>query len=427
MTPAVSRAIATDTTAEVLDVLWGLGSGRRARALLREGRRVEILALDVEPSRPELAQVVVSACERLRAAQGEGRLRVVVGTPSGFAQRWHELGNGGAAVTMHVDLAALASVPPAARDLAQTIERLHLERLDLHRFAARMRRNLVDNVDALASASPLSCWAGAGAGRPAFVLAAGPSARASMPWLAEARALGPVVAVDTALPLCREFGVPIDCLVSVDPHASSRVHLQRGADGVHALAFQPFCTPALVGAVGERVLALPAGDALCDRAAIELGLPSLPVAGTVLLYALQIAAALGCDPVILVGADFAHVGGRSHAEGTATAHLAPPTGEVIADARGVAVPTSSALRRFAGVIARHIDRSGARHWRVEGGGAHLAGARTVELAAVGRWVRRAARGRAPTRWLPRPVAPPAAVVADRRATWLRLLGEFDGA
>ncbi len=424
MTWAVSRA---DSSVEVLDVLWGLGSGRRARALLREGRRVEILALDVEPSRPELAQVIVSACDRLRVAQGDGRLRVVVGTPSGFAQRWRELGLGGAAVTMHVDLAALASVPPAARELAQTIERLHLERLDLQRFGARMRQNLVDNVDALATASPLSCWAGAAAGRPAFVLAAGPSARASMSWLADARALGPVVAVDTALPLCREFGVPIDCLVSVDPHAGSRVHLQRGADEVHALAFQPYCTPALVGAVGERVLALPAGDALCDRAASELGLPSLPVAGTVLLYALQVAAALGCDPVILVGADFAHVGGRTHAEGTATAQHAPPTGETIDDARGVAVPTSSALRRFAGDVARHIGRSGARHWRVEGGGAHLAGARTVEPAAVARWVRRAARGRVPVRWLPPPVAPEGATVAGRRATWRRLLGEFDGA
>ena len=416
---------AKDDGNAALAVVWGLGSGRRARALLREGLRVEILAIDVDPTRPELARVIVTSCERLRDAHAQGRLAVRVGTPAAFAQRWHELGAQADRITVHVDLSALAAVPPAARDLARAIERLHVERLDLHRFAEQMRTNLGDNLDAIASAAPLSAWTNAARGRPAFVLAAGPSARAAMPWLARARELGPLVAVDTALPLCREHGIPIDCLVSVDPHATSRVHLARGTDDVHALAFQPYCAPCVVDAFTNRLIAVPSGDRLCDRVAQEIDVPSVPVAGTVLLFALQIAAVLGCDPIVVIGADFAHVGGLTHARGTATAHAATQTGRWIADTRGAPVPTTSSLLRFLAEAERHIAGSRARHWAIDGGGARIAGMRTVDPKAIDRWVRRnTGRGAQPDA-LPVSRAADELGIARRRAIWQRLLGEVD--
>src|SRR5689334_9259197 len=134
-------AAAKDDGIAALAVVWGLGSGRRARALLREGKRVEILAIDVDPARPELARMIVTSCERLRDAYTSGRLAIRIGSPEAFAQRWHELGALQDRVAVHVDLAALTAVPPAARDLARAIERLHVERMDLHRFAAQMRSN----------------------------------------------------------------------------------------------------------------------------------------------------------------------------------------------------------------------------------------------------------------------------------------------
>jgi hypothetical protein len=409
-----------------LDVVWGLGSGRRARALLRGGRRVEVLAIDVDPQRPDLARTIVDACERLRDAYGAGRLVVRVGSPAAFAQRWHELGDSGNRVTIHVDLAALAAVPPSARDLARTIERLHVERLDLHRFAERMRDNLVHNLGAIAGAASLSAWTNAARGRPAFVLAAGPSARAAMPWLAQARELGPLIAVDTALPLCRDHDIPIDCLVSVDPHATSRVHLSRGTSDVHALAFQPYCTPHIVDAFSNRVIAMPTGDRLCDLVAAETDVPQLPVAGTVLLYALQIAAVLACDPVIVIGADFAHVGGFTHAIGTATAHAAGESGQWAVDNRGRPVPTSSSLLRFLGEVERHVGRASARHWAIDGGGARICGVRAVDPKAIERWVRRhSARATVPHA-LPLPHVANELGIARRRAIWQRLLGEVDG-
>lgn len=403
-------------------LVWGLGSGRRVRELLRQGLHVEVLALDVDPERPELAAAIVDACPRLRDALAQGRLRVVLGSPSELGARLHAIERDH--VQVHVDLAALSAVPPSARTLARTVERIHLEQLDLHRFAARMRSNLRDNVDAMARAGAIDGWRGAATGQPVFVLAAGPSARAAMPLLQTAATRGPVVAVDTALPLCREFDVPVDVLVSVDPHPQSEVHLGRGCDRVGALAFQPFCAPALVRAFETRMLGLPRGDALCDRAALALDLPSFPVAGTVLLYALQVAQLLGAAPVILIGADFAHVGGRTHAEGTATSRAIESAGCFVHDTRGAPVPTSSSLQRFHAAIEQHVANAAAPAWYLDGGGAAIAGAHAIALPELTRWCEARPLRRAS---LPTPCPPDDAERHHRATTWDELLRQFEAA
>ncbi|HET6585985.1 MAG TPA: 6-hydroxymethylpterin diphosphokinase MptE-like protein, partial [Nannocystaceae bacterium] len=321
-----------------------------------------------------------------------------------------------------VDLAALANVPAGARSLARTVERIHLEQAEARRHGPQLRANLEANVEALIGATSLHACTGVAAGRPGFVLAAGPSAAAAMSWLGDARRHGPIVAVDTALPLCRSAGIPVDCLVAVDPHPASAVHLSHGVADVGALAFQPYCAPAIVDAFPSRVLALPRGDRLCDRAARLMDLPSVPVAGTVLLYALQVAAVLGCDPIVIVGADFAHVGGHSHAIGTATSRELAPTGLVVADAHGQPVPTSHALLRFLAEVERHIAATRAHHVVVDGGGAAIAGARRASPTAIARWLAmRAPAARAPF------VVPAvgSAAIPLRRRVWSTLLGQFD--
>jgi hypothetical protein len=387
---------------------------------LRDGATVEVLALDVDATRPEDAERIVAQCELLTAARLGGRLTLVVGAASDLAAR---LCTRAVPQRMEVDLGALANVPAASRSLARTVERIHLEQADARRHGPQLRANLTTNVAAMATAPSMHALADAGVGRPAFVLAAGPSAAQAMTWLPAARRLGPIIAVDTALPLCRAADISIDCLVSVDPHPTSAVHLARGTADVGMLAFQPYCAPAIVDAFPQRVLALPRGDRLCDRAARMLDLPSVPVAGTVLLYALQLAAVLGCDPIVLVGADFAHVGGRSHAIGTATSRPMDSSGLVVADANGEPVPTSHSLLRFLSEIERHIADASAQHIAIDGGGAAIAGARRVSHSAFARWV----RGRAPASALGLASAPslaPAAI-ARRRQIWSTLLAEFD--
>lgn len=417
---------AVDLASAQLDVVWGLGSGRRVRGLLREGAVVEVLAIDVAPHDDARIEAVIAACTRLTEARHAGRLAVRVGTPAQLADRWHALADLALQPRIHVDLAALSNVPEPARSLARLVTRLHEERRDHARFGARLRTNLLENLDAMIHAESLSSFAGTARGRPGFVVAAGPSARAAAPWLAQAARSGPVIAVDTALPLLREHGVPIDWLASVDPHAASTVHLKRGTEGVGRFAFQPYCTPAMVNAFANRVLALPAGDTLCDRVAAELALPSLPIAGTVLLYALQIAQVLGCDPIIVVGADLAHVGGQSHATGTATAHAVAPSGNVTLDGAGKPVPTTSTLLGFLTEVEHHVSRATGRSWFVDGGGARVRGARMVDAEAIQRWLRQH-DNRLPAWSCDRPThAPNPEQLQHRRACWARHLAEVDG-
>ena len=155
---------------EATVLLWGLGSGRRARALLREGASVEVLALDVDPRRPEVADRIVSECTLLTEAKRGGRLRLVVGAPGQLALR---LVQRETPTRMEVDLGALANVPTEARSLARTVERIHLEQSEARRHAPQLRANLDANLDAMIHAPSLHAWAGAGAGRPGFMLAAG--------------------------------------------------------------------------------------------------------------------------------------------------------------------------------------------------------------------------------------------------------------
>ncbi len=404
-------------------VLWGLGSGRRARALLRAGHRVEVLALDVDPSRPEQARAVVAGCEELHNAMQHGELIVRVAQPAHLASRFQGLADACPRPQLEVDLAALMSVPQPAQALARMIERIHIERRDVARFGSVLRDNLRRNLDASASAISFEALAGTARGRLGVVLAAGPSASASLEWIAATRNVAPLIAVDTALPMCERACVSIDYLASVDPHAASAVHLQRGTTGVGALAFQPYASPAVVAAFSERVLALPAGDLLCDAVAERTGLPRLPVAGTVLLYALQLAAQLGCDPIIVVGADFAHVGGRSHAEGTATSVATSPSGITALTRHNREVASSTSLLRFRSDIERHIANTSAHHIAVDGGGAAIAGTRMVDRHAVARWLQR--RMRTETPWRRAPLTPASDdCIATQRRIWSHLLDAF---
>ena len=402
-------------------IAWGLGTGRHVRRAAAAGDDLLVFAIDIAPRDAGVIDRIVASRPELVQARADGRLEVVVGTPDELARRFCALTVGGVAPEMLVSLAALDAAPEPARRLAKTIEKIHLEQRDAKRFGVTLRGNLRANADAIAGSPGLDELANACADHPAFVLAAGPSAANAVPWLADASRHGPIIAVDTALSLAARANVRVDVLTSVDPHAGSSAHVEAGRECVDVLAFQPFCAPSVVDAFERRVIALPQGDRLCDRLAALLHLPSLPPGGTVLLYAMQVAEILGCDPIVLVGADLAFVGGRSHADGTARADDMPAY-LMAANSNGQEVATSFALERFRSEVESWIQSSSARYRFIDGGGAAISGARRISPAAIARIV---ARERdQPRRRFRFPVEPDH---GPRRAALDTLLNEFDGA
>lgn len=366
-------------------VVWGLGTGRHIRHAARAGDRLIVFAVDVPPRDAARVERVLQNRPELARAHSEGRLEIVVGDLQTLRSRFSSLGED-TAQELIVDLAALDAAPEDMRPLVRLVERLHVEQRDAIKYRERLRSNLEHNLATVVAAPPLSLLTGAAAGRPAFVLAAGPSARAAIRWLPELRRYGPLIAVDTALPLCRQANTTIDCLASIDPHPSSSKHLASGIGGVTYLAFQPYACPQVVAAFANRVVAVPDGDKLCDALADALELPRVEATGTVLTYAIDVATTLGCNPIVLIGADFAHVGLQSHAAGTASATAVIDTGVHTHDTSGQRVATTHALERFRAAVEQRIIRAraaGVAYWAVDGGGARIEGAHMlswVELA-----------------------------------------------
>ncbi len=397
-------------------VIWGLGTGRHVRELMGRGR-VLVLAIDLDPGMPEIARAVLDENPDLRRAVWEGRLEVVLDSPDGLARRFQGLRS----CKMHVHLPALAIAPTSAQPLARLVERIHLEARNLERQAPRLRDNLRANVAAIASAPSVTSLAGRGRGHPAFVVAAGPSATASLSHLLGWATVGPIITVDTMLPVLAREAIPVHCAVTADPHPASRGHLAEGTDHVDVLAIQPYAYPEMVDAVAKRVVAAPRGDRLWESVAVALNIPLLDAPGTVLVYALQMAAILECDPVVVIGADLAHVDGRTHASGTAHGHAAQPLGTFSMNRRGERVPSTRELHRFQADVERHIMNSQIPHLAVDGGGAVLRGAQMLDLEQI------SARLPPTSPWggvgAIRPHGPDAA--ADRAQELMQRLEQFD--
>ncbi len=397
-------------------VVWGLGTGRHLRPLLARGP-VLVLAIDVPPSAP-LALEERLAPDVLVAAR-TGTLRVVHGSPQVLARAFQACPQ----AALHVHVPALDAAPEPAQPLARLVARVHAEQRDAARHRARMRTNVTRNAGVLARATPLHTWAGAARGHVALVLAAGPSLPRALPHLAPWYRRGPVIAVDTALPLLVRAGLDPHVAATVDPHPASMRHLDAGVPRTAVCACQPYAHPDVVAAFTRHVAAAPAGDRLWDVLAPRLDLPRVHTCGTVLLYALQIAHTMAPDAVIVAGADFAPLGAWSHAPGTAHATRDVATPACTRDSRGRALATTRALRQFQDAIEATLATTPIPHLFVDGGGAAVRGATMVAPEAL------ATTGPTPgagTRWhppVPAPLAPHQ--VAARTDLIRRMLAQFD--
>jgi hypothetical protein len=123
------------------------------------------------------------------------------------------------------------------------------------------------------------------------------------------------------------------------------------------------------------------GHARTERLEREHPKARLWCAGSVLHPAVDLAVRMGAARVVLLGADFAHLGGRSHAAGATWERPAPARGPRpwVLDGHGARVPS---LPNLIGYL-RDLERFVARHPHVRfvsasRDGARVAGARFLE-------------------------------------------------
>lgn len=183
-------------------------------------------------------------------------------------------------------------------------------------------RNLLMNADWYVSTPGIADLAGAGAGRPAIVVSAGPSLRRNMDLLAEpgVRDRVVIIAVQTVLKQLLARGIRPHFVTALDHHEISRRFYEglteSDVEGVTLVA-EPRANPAILSSFPGAIRCVQ-DDWIDD----VLGPPAtpkgrLPAGATVAHLAYSLARHMGCDPVIMIGQDLGFTDGQYYAAGAA--------------------------------------------------------------------------------------------------------------
>ncbi|MEX2218483.1 MAG: 6-hydroxymethylpterin diphosphokinase MptE-like protein [Phycisphaerales bacterium] len=188
-------------------------------------------------------------------------------------------------------------------------------------------RNVLMNLDRYATLPGIADLAGAGAGRAAIVVSAGPSLGRNIALLKRPgiRERFVIIAVQTVLKTLLAEGIRPHFVTALDYHEVSRRFYEGltgpAAEGVTLVA-EPKANPAILSAFpgAIRVPADPFLEELLGEGLSRL-MGSLRPGATVAHMAYYLARLLGCDPVILVGQDLGFTDGQYYAAGAAIHHV----------------------------------------------------------------------------------------------------------
>ncbi len=197
-----------------------------------------------------------------------------------------------------------------------------------------------------------------------IVAAAGPTLADSFNWIKE-HAHYPLIAVDSALKPLAAAGIVPDAVVAVDAHPENVLKLFTGFDMAPFSAIPMIYFPCVHPDVlklwpGPRLTAYPEHP-LYQNLAKRCPKQTLFSSGSVLHPAVDLAAGMGASEIILLGADFAYPGGKSHVTGAAHSQsmISSYSSHWVLDGNGKRISTSPNLRGFLrdleGYIRKHPE------------------------------------------------------------------------
>jgi len=155
-------------------------------------------------------------------------------------------------------------------------------------------------------------------GRPAIVVAAGPSLNKNCHWIRKAEGKALIIAVGTALKPLEKHGIRPHFAVTVDGSYKTFPQFE-GVDleGIHLVA-NLSAYPKVVEAFPDRCFMWDTANPLIEwLSEINGERGTIAAGGTVAIAAMDVAALCGCDPIITVGLDMSFTEkGRTHAADT---------------------------------------------------------------------------------------------------------------
>lgn len=259
--------------------------------------------------------------------------------------------------------------------------------------------NFFANLIESAEDPAVSCLLPHFAGRPAIIVAAGPSLDKNVRLLGEVRGRALVVAAGSAINPLRKHGIRPDLLVSFDPGEANYAHFIGLDSAGLPLVYSPTIFWRIVAeykgprfAMGMDVF--PFVEDLFGR----LGEPRGSVASgpSVANVAWDLVRQMGCDPVIFVGQDLAFTDARTHADGAVHGRALRPEeleaqGIIFTEGiDGNQVPTSRVMYAMKVWFEQRIASLGAGRTYIDAteGGARIAGTEVMPLReAIDRYCR----------------------------------------
>lgn len=187
---------------------------------------------------------------------------------------------------------------------------------------SEFQRNIIRNLPASIRATGVSHFEGKFVGRPAIVVAAGPSLDKNIDRLREVQDKAIIICVNTSYQTLREHGVTPHVVMVIDPSDTTLKHFNRTdvvTDSI--LAFDSECYTEIQSKfAGPKMFVGIKGLRLIHWLEQEIGsIGFLEKGNTVAHTSFYLARMMGCDPIILVGLDLAlpaqdgptHVSGAS--------------------------------------------------------------------------------------------------------------------
>ncbi len=180
--------------------------------------------------------------------------------------------------------------------------------------------NVIVNTARYATRPGIDSWRDRFTGRPAIVVAAGPSLRKNIGTLKEAKGRAVLIAVQTALKPLLAAGITPDIVTSLDYHSVCARFFQGLPGGAARLAsllvVEAKAAPEVMDLYPGPVAVV--GNTYAENLLRELKLDraTLPAGATVAHLAFYLARFLGCDPIAFVGQDLGFSDGLCYVPGT---------------------------------------------------------------------------------------------------------------
>jgi hypothetical protein len=386
-TAAVRQWLAEAGTPDVI-IVPGAGDGPEVNALLGLlPERGSVLLLERVPSRA--ARLFAEA--PLEEWIEQGRLALAIGADGDYAEsRLLSLLDMPNAPTVRVfELTDVTDDDRAfyGELLLQVRRRIRTKVFNLGtlvQHGCRWQHNTLLNLPALLANPGVNALEGMFPGRPALVVAAGPSLNESLEFLRESARGFVILATGTALRPLRKAGIRPDLVVAVD--ASPKVAQQFETDCADLyLACASMACPDILG----KMKGLFSGHVNANPVGLWVSTLQPPKgqilgAGTVSATALDLAVRMGCNPVLAVGLDLCMAGdGTTHARDTMY-HGVRRSAESLYPVPGNyqrAVRTTNQFRVYIDAIGNFVaGHPGVRFVNINSGGAAIAG---MELATGG--------------------------------------------